>query len=135
MAGEYGTISVLSSAGAEPTASGRRHKQVKERVNIVKTRSTHTFLAGLAAAAFAVLSPSACEAVSISVASGRISASSKKGYVLLRWNAISGATKYGILRSTSATLNLSNLRKMKFLKTFGKSTRSYKDTSAKLGYK
>lgn len=101
----------------------------------MKTRSTHTFLAGLAAAAFAVLSPSACEAVSISVASGRISASSKKGYVLLRWSAISGAKKYGILRSTSATLNLSNLRNMKFLKTFGKSTRSYKDTSAKLGYK
>ena len=89
-----------------------------------------------ALAAFSMLLPSMCEAVTIKAVSGKITASgNKSGYVLLKWNAIKGATKYGILRSTSTSLNVSNLKKMKFLKTFGKSTRSYKDTSAKLGYK
>lgn len=102
----------------------------------MKAKSTFTFLAGLAMAAFATLAPNVCEAVTIKAVNGKITASgNKSGYVLLKWNAIKGATKYGILRSTSTSLNVSNLKKMKFLKTFGKSTRSYKDTSAKLGYK
>lgn len=90
----------------------------------------------LAIAAFALLAPNVCEAVSIKAVNGKITASTNnKGYVLLKWNSIKGATKYGILRSTSSSLNTSNLKKMKFLKTFSKSTRQYKDTSAKLGYK
>ena len=102
----------------------------------MKAKSTFTFLAGLAMAAFATLAPNVCEAVTIKPVSGKITASgNKSGYVLLKWNAIKGATKYGILRSTSTSLNVSNLKKMKFLKTFGKSTRQYKDTTAKLGYK
>ena len=88
-----------------------------------------------ALAAFSMLLPSMCEAVSIKAASGKITASrNSKSHVLLKWSAIKGATKYGILRSTSPSLNVSNLKKLKFLKTFGKSTRSFKDTSAKLGY-
>ena len=86
-------------------------------------------------AAFAAFAPSACEAVTIKAVNGKISASTnKKGYVLVKWNAISGAQRYGIIRSTSRSLSLSKLKQMKFLKTFGKSTRSYKDTGAKLGY-
>ena len=105
----------------------------------MRLKSTLTFLTCSAIAAFALLAPNVCEAanVSVKVVSGKkiTSSTNKKGYVLLKWNAISGATKYGILRSTSTSLNMSNLKKMKFLKTFSKSTRSYKDKSAKLGYK
>lgn len=86
-------------------------------------------------AAFAAFAPSACEAVTIKAVNGKISATTnKKGYVLVKWNAISGAQRYGIIRSTSRSLSLSKLKQMKFLKVFGKSTRSYKDTGAKLGY-
>ena len=89
-----------------------------------------------ALAAFSMLLPSMCEAITIKAASGKITASrNSKSHVLLKWSAIKGATKYGILRSTSPSLNVSNLKKLKFLKTFGKSTRQYKDTTAKLGYK
>ena len=94
-----------------------------------------------ALAAFSLLLPSMCEAktVSIKAANGKITATRKtKNHVQLKWSAIKGATKYGILRSTSSSLSTSDinkLKKLKFLKTFGKSTRSYKDTSAKLGYK
>lgn len=102
----------------------------------MKLKSTLTFLTCSAIAAFALLAPNVCEAVSIKAVSGNISASTgNKGYVLVKWGAIKGATKYGILRSTSASLSTSKLKKMKFLKTFSKSTRSYKDKSAKLGYK
>ena len=101
----------------------------------MKLKSTLTFLTCSAIAAFALLAPNVCEAVTIKAVSGKITASTNnKGYVLLKWNSIKGATKYGILRSTSPSLSTSNLKKMKFLKTFSKSTRQYKDTSAKLGY-
>ena len=89
-----------------------------------------------ALAAFSLLLPSMCEAITIKAASGKITASgNNKNHILVKWNAIKGAKKYGIIRSTSPKLNTSNLKKLKFFRTFGKSTRSYKDTSAKLGYK
>ena len=94
-----------------------------------------------ALAAFSLLLPSMCEAKTISIkpASGKITATRKtKNHVQLKWSAIKGATKYGILRSTSSSLSASDinkLKKLKFLKSFKKSVRSYKDTSAKLGYK
>ena len=102
----------------------------------MKLKSTLTFLTCSAIAAFALLAPNVAGAVTIKSVSGKISASTNnKGYILLKWNSINGATKYGILRSTSSSLSTSKLKKMKFLKTFSKSTRQYKDTSAKLGYK
>ena len=62
----------------------------------MKAKSTFTFLAGLAMAAFATLAPNVCEAVTIKSVSGKITASgNKSGYVLLKWNAIKGATKSG----------------------------------------
>ncbi|MBO7683305.1 MAG: hypothetical protein J6T51_01090 [Kiritimatiellae bacterium] len=92
-----------------------------------------------ALAAFSMLLPSMCEAITIKAANGKITATRKtKNHVQLKWSAVNGATKYGIIRSTSPSLSTSDinkLKKLKFLKTFGKSTRSYKDTSAKLGYK
>ena len=89
-----------------------------------------------ALAAFTLLLPSMCEAITLKAASGKITASgNNKNYILVKWSSIKGATKYGIIRSTSPSLNTANLKKLKFFKTFGKSTRSYKDTSAKLGYK
>ena len=89
-----------------------------------------------ALAAFSLLLPSMCEAITLKAASGKITASgNNKNHILLKWSAIKGATKYGIIRSTSPKLNTSNLMKLKFFRTFGKSTRQYKDTTAKLGYK
>ena len=86
--------------------------------------------------AFTLLLPSMCEAITIKAASGKITASgNSKNHILVKWSAVKGATKYGIIRSTSPKLNTSNLKKLKFFRTFGKSTRSYKDTTAKLGYK
>ena len=61
-----------------------------------------------ALAAFSLLMPGMCEAVSIKAASGKITASrNSKNHVLLKWSAVKGATKYGILRSTSPSLNVS----------------------------
>ena len=82
---------------------------------------------------FALLTPNECGAVTIQAVSGKITASTDKtGYVLVKWNSIKGAKKYGILRSTSSSLSPSKLKKMKF--KISKSKRSYKDTSTKLGY-
>ena len=67
-----------------------------------------------ALAAFTLLLPSMCEAITLKAANGKITASgNNKNYILLKWSAVKGATKYGIIRSTSPKLNTSNLKKLK----------------------